>query len=162
MKLRFNGFDALIVLFILALIGLFVRSDLRHASVSVGPVISQPTRSVLFTVTTLPTQYAQAMASHMQPGGEVYIQTSGNFVPLGTLRSVSLQPDLITMDDGAGAMVVASVPGEHVLRLTIAARATVDQKIASINGIPYYIDQHATFHQGGAEFTGVITDEQVR
>jgi hypothetical protein len=151
-----------VLLFILALIALVVRSDLRHSAGSVGQVIAPPTRTVQFTVTTLPTQYAGTMISHMQPAGEVYIQTSGNFVPMGTLRSVTEEPDRVTIDNGAGAIVVASVPGEHVLRLVVTAQAEVAQKTVSINGIPYYIDQHASFHEGAAQFAGVITDLQVR
>lgn len=162
MRLRFNGFDALVLVFIVALAALLVHSELKHASVAATAGLGPTPRTVVFSITTMPTQYAQSVMSHMQVGGQVSVQAGGNFVPLGTLQSVSEHADTFTVNNGTGVMVVTSDPTEGVLRLIVAAKAVVNQKTVTINGNAFYVDQHAVFHEGGSEFDGVITDEQVR
>jgi len=161
LRLRFNAFDAVILVFILVVVALLLRTEFRHAPSNVAPTISTPNRTVEFTVVSLPTQYAASIMSHLQVGGEIYIQASGNYVPLGTLKSVGVRPYTYSVNDGTGTMVLATDPQEKLLQMTVGARAVVSGKTLSINGTPYYVDQHAAFREGGAQFEGVITNEQV-
>ena len=162
MRLRFNGFDALVLVFIVVLVGILLRSELRHPPATGGAVIAPATRTVVFSITTLPTHYARAMIAHLQTGGELTVQTGGNFAPLGTLKSASVQPYRYTVNDGAGNLIRATDPSEHVLDLTVVAQAVVSDKTVSINGDAYFIDQSALFREGGSQFQAVITNEQVR
>ncbi len=162
LRLRFNGFDALILLFVIALVALFAHSAMKHSAASGPPGVAPATRTVEFTIVTMPTHYATAVMSHLLPGGQIAFQTSGSFVPMGTLETIRELPDTLTVSNGSGAMVVTTDPTEHVLRLTVRAQAVVTQKTVAINGNVVYVDEHAVFHEGGSQFDGVISDEQVR
>ncbi len=162
LRLRFNGFDALILLFVLALVGLLAHSALKRSATTAVSGAAPATRTVEFTIVTMPSHYAPQIMSHLQPGGQVAFQTSGNFIPMGTLQSIREQPDTLSISNGAGEMVTTSDPNEHVLRLTVRSQAVVSGKTVTLNGNPVYIDEHAVFHEGGSQFDGVIVDEQVQ
>ena len=162
LRLRFNGFDAVVLVFILVLAGLLLRSAFKHPAAAATAGITPATRTVVFSITTGPTRYADTLVSHLQLNGPIMVQTSGNFVPLGTLRHVTIAPYRYTVNDGTGNLMTATDPSMHVLDMTIVAKAVVTDKAVSINGTTYYVDQHAIFHDGGSQFEAVITNEQVR
>ncbi len=162
MRLRFNGFDAVVLVLVLVFAGLLLRSAFRHPPATAAAGIAPATRTVVFTLTTMPTRYASTIVGHLQLHGPIMVQTSGNFVPMGTLNHVNVAPYTYTVNDGTGNLIKTTDPTEHVLDMTIVAKAVVSDKTVSINGTPYYIDQHAIFHQGGSQFEAVITNEQVR
>jgi hypothetical protein len=162
LRVRFNGLDAIVLVFFVALAALLVQSELRHAAAAQATGINPALHPVEFSVTTLPTHYASALMSHMEVGGQVSVEAGGNFVTLGTLESVSEQPYSFAVTTPTGAIVVATDPTQHVLQLKIAAQASVVQKTVTINGIGFYIDEGALFREGGSQFEAVITDEQVR
>lgn len=156
MRRRFNGFDILIAVIVVVGLVLLARRGLHHTGTL---TVTHP---VLFSVTSLPTQNAAAIAAHMTVGGTVTVSAAGAFVSFGKLESVQVVPYYTGVSDGHGGITKAVDPTEEEVQFTVLGQATVSGQTVKINGNPFLVGQESTFQEGGSQLIGIIGDEKVR
>jgi hypothetical protein len=156
LRRRFNGFDILIAVIVVVGLVLLARRGLHHTGTL---TVTHP---VQFTVTSLPTQNAAVIASHMQIGGTVTVSASGAFVTFGKLESVKVVPYHIAVSNGQGGITTGTDPTQRQVQFTVLGSATVSGKTVKINGNPFLVGQESSFQEGGSQLLGIITDEKVR
>ncbi len=155
MRRKFNGFDILVAVVIVAGLVLLGYKALHHTGTLV------PQRTVVFTVTSVPTVNSAVVAGELIRHGTVDVSAAGTFIPLGTLKTVTIQPYRSSVPNGQGKLVVATDPLEKQLVLTIAAKAALSGKKVTINGNPFLVGQSLLMQEGGAQISGYITTVQV-
>lgn len=156
MRRKFNGFDLLVAAIVVIGLLLLARRGLHHTGATT------PTHPVTFTVVSLPTSYASAIASGMLVGGNVTVSASGAFITFGTLKSVQVVPYYTSASNGSGGLTRVQDPNLREVQFTVSASAAVSGKTVTINGNPFLVGQQALFQEGGSQVIAIITGEQVR
>ncbi len=155
MRRKFNGFDILVAVVIVAGLALLGYKALHHTGTLT------PQQTVVFTVTSGPTVNSGTFANELVRHGTVQVSAAGTFIAFGTLETVTIQPFRTSVPNGQGKLVVATDPLEKQLVLTIKAKAAVSDKKVTINGNPFLVGQDLLMQEGGAQIGGYITSVRV-
>ncbi len=155
MRRKFNGFDILVAVVIVAGLLLLAYKALHHTGTLT------PQQTVVFTVTSVPTVNSAIVAGELIQNGTVNVSAAGSFIAFGTLKAMHIQPLKTSTANAQGKLVIATDPLEKQIVMTITAKAAVSHKKVTINGNPFLVGQGLLMQEGGAQISGYITNIQV-